>query len=259
MSDKRYYVYADSSIEADALELIHDYTADVSTLANPIKSDTKKWRVFLKKEGDIKHLDYDLEEIGAYLSPERIIEFESETIGGDCQFDLDRILIIDEGFRDSDYNIATSVIPSVPLFLSGIEIDAHYENETNAASSMEAKIYITTHDADGLFAIVGFDSSFFGAHRIFNLYTEALVALDTGINVGQRCYRIEDKIVGASTYSPAFLLQIKHYDYINTETDVWMDVVFSNNARSHDHFKVYFLYDTETNMSCCKKFEVTYP
>jgi len=258
LADKRYYVYADSSIEADALALIHDYTDDVNPLVNPIKSDTIKWKVFLKKDGDIKHLDYDLEEIGAYLSPERIIEFESETIGGACQFDLDRILVIDEGYRDSDYNIATSVIPNTPLFLSGIEIDAHYENETNGASSMEALIYVTTHNDAGHFATVGFTDAFFGDHIILNFYAKGLLAIDTGINRGQRCYHIEDYTIGASTYSPAYALTVEHYDYINSETDVWMDAVFSNNARNQDYLKVYFLYDTELNMACCKDFKSTY-
>ena len=249
MSDKRYYVYADSSIEADALALIHDYTEDINPLANPIKSDTIKWRVFLKKEGDIKHLDYDLEEIGAYLSPERIIEFESET-GGACQFDLPRIQIMDKGYLDSNYNVGTSIIPSGGIFLTGVEVVCHYINTTDASSSLQAKVYVTTHDADGLLATITFNGPRKGVHS----YCEMLAAVNYNETVEHYCSFQATKWFGASDYTTRKSIYVHQHDFIGVETDVWIDVVFNDDC-AHEYFDIYMLYDTDAKLSCCKRYE----
>ena len=78
----KFYVYADSTLEADILSLLDKYGAEKSTLPNPANTDVLKYRCTHKDTGEIQALDKDIEALGAWLvygrMPEAMVEFEEE-------------------------------------------------------------------------------------------------------------------------------------------------------------------------------------
>ena len=249
MSDKRYYVYADSSIEADALALIHDYTQDITPLANPIKSDTIKWRVFLKKEGDIKHLDYVLEEIGAYLSPERIIEFESET--GECPFDVSKFLILDEGVKTANYGVETTVTPDGGAFLSGCIIEMDFKGLDTDWGYIDLDIFSASHEAGDKRCEIQVNNGALGPMLDLDVY--AMCTVDYNFdNMENQLYSVINPTL--SDEKPLISMLYLKKDFISTETDIWIDVTFTGNCK-HDSCKVYFVYDTEKQLSFVERLE----